>query len=150
MDVEMARECGTCTVCCTVTKVPELNKPENVTCKYVCGVGSGCTGCSIYKDRPQSCRNFKCLWLQTPEMDDNLRPDKSGVMFESIPGKRTVVATVDPWRHEVGKDPQITEAIDQLVKQDRPVIVTSAGHPHPLTILPDGWTMEQAWSGVKT
>lgn len=139
------RQCGGCVVCCYTTAVPELNKPVNVWCPH-CDVGVGCT---IYEQRPVACRDFECLWLKSPWMDDELRPDKCGVMFEPIAGKRTVVATVDPARHEAGQNPAVRGVIDNLIVSGRPVIMTSEGHPEPLTILPDGWTYEEAWNGAK-
>ena len=67
--------CGDCTVCCTLCPVPELNKPRNVLCEH-CEVG-----CSIYKDRPQSCAEFECAYLQVDNIPESLRPDKCGIMF---------------------------------------------------------------------
>jgi hypothetical protein len=69
------RECGECTACCTVTHVPELQKPIRVTCNH-CKAG-----CSIYEDRPASCRAYACAWLQG-DLKEDMRPDKIGVMFE--------------------------------------------------------------------
>ena len=78
------RDCGECTVCCTVTHVPELQKPVKVTC-------SNCDkGCSIYESRPKSCRDFACAWLQG-DLKEDMRPDKIGVMFEKH-GTNLVVA----------------------------------------------------------
>src|SRR4051812_14872278 len=50
------RECGTCTLCCKVAAVEELNKPNGVWCSH-CLSGKRCT---IYDQRPQSCRSFYC------------------------------------------------------------------------------------------
>ena len=77
-------ECGECTVCCTMSVVPELNKGAGEDCKH-CD-----KGCKIYGDHPQSCKDFDCAWLQhsrefsTPENRSEymkLRPDKCGIMF---------------------------------------------------------------------
>jgi hypothetical protein len=67
--------CDGCTACCTLLPVTEINKPRNVTCEH-CAVG-----CSIYKDRPQSCRDFECAYLQGNNIPESLRPDKCGIMF---------------------------------------------------------------------
>jgi len=142
--VGAARQCGTCTVCCYTTAVPDLS-PANTWCQH-CDIG---VGCKIYNSRPEACVQFRCLWLQSSWMDDELRPDKSGVMFEVIEGRRTVVATVDPGRHEVGANPAVRKVIDNLITSGRPVIMTSEGHPEPLTLLPDGWTYEEAWRGSR-
>lgn len=69
------KSCGDCTACCTLLPVTELNKPRNVLCEH-CEVG-----CSIYKDRPQSCVDFNCAYLQADNTPESLRPDKCGIMF---------------------------------------------------------------------
>jgi hypothetical protein len=72
------RSCGSCTACCTVMGVDELAKDAYTACKHA----RGC--CSIYNDRPQSCREFSCMWLQDPEkiFRNMERPDSLGVMFD--------------------------------------------------------------------
>ncbi len=78
----LSREsCGSCSSCCYLIAVPELNKLENQLCKYEHN------GCSIYKKRPFGCRNFRCEWLMSHEDVDkvpwpiSLRPDNSHVIF---------------------------------------------------------------------
>lgn len=77
--------CGDCTACCTLMAVVELDKPRCVSCKHLD------KGCGIYATRPQSCREFECIWLQTQKTSapwpKRLRPDRCGVMF---------TPTVDP------------------------------------------------------
>lgn len=68
------RKCGSCTACCTTHSVHELAKGEWERC-----VNERKSGCAIYEDRPQSCRNFFCLWI-TGQMRANDRPDKSGLV----------------------------------------------------------------------
>lgn len=84
--------CGECTVCCTVMGIEELRKPPGVPCKHL----EPGKGCSIYGFRPQECRDFECLWLQTQAMPEPLskkmRPDKCGVMFVPAPGSDSVIA----------------------------------------------------------
>ncbi len=38
------------------------------------------TGCGIYADRPNVCREFLCGWRLFDDMGDDWRPDLSGVM----------------------------------------------------------------------
>lgn len=70
-------DCGGCIECCTALPIVELNKPIRVRCNHVCG-----NGCTVYADRPQSCRIYMCMWLQMPEVGPELRPDRCGVIFE--------------------------------------------------------------------
>lgn len=74
-----ARSCGGCTACCKTHEIEELSKPANRWCPH-CKVGSGC---AIYADRPPSCRDFGCVWLNLPDAlpEDDQRPDKLGVVF---------------------------------------------------------------------
>lgn len=76
-------ECGSCNYCCEVLPIPEIQKPESVLCK-------NCTetkGCNIYNSRPTSCINFDCVYLQSNDMDESLRPNECGVMFEKVTTK---------------------------------------------------------------
>lgn len=69
------RECGDCTLCCGLVRVPELDKPAGETCKHVCE-----KGCGIYEERPRSCRSFECLWLKG-ELPDWAKPNQINVIF---------------------------------------------------------------------
>jgi len=71
------RECGTCTACCTHLTIedPALNKPGGVTCAHCV------EGCAIYTTRPPVCRTFFCGWRQIPELGDDWRPDRSGILI---------------------------------------------------------------------
>lgn len=71
---EEYRKCGDCKECCTVVGVTEIEKPSDTPCPNICR-----KGCSIYKDRPESCRAFQCLWTQGLGSHKH-RPDKSGVV----------------------------------------------------------------------
>jgi hypothetical protein len=70
---DSGRECGGCTACCTVMAVTELSKGMYRTCAAVGG-----RGCSIYQERPRSCRSWSCQW-RLGEIDGE-RPDQSGVV----------------------------------------------------------------------
>ena len=79
------RECGTCTDCCTIFAVSELEKGMYETCVHVCQAG-----CAIYAERPEPCRAFRCQWLRgllevDGTVDLGLRPDVSGVVLDYQP-----------------------------------------------------------------
>lgn len=71
------RDCGACTVCCTVMTInkPEIQKESGVTCRH-CTAG----GCAIYDSRPPVCRAWYCAWRTVDIFDAAWRPDMSGVM----------------------------------------------------------------------
>jgi hypothetical protein len=73
------RACGSCTACCTHLAILEdgMSKLPGVTCEH-CVRG---TGCAVYQARPQVCRSYNCLWRSLPNIDDDWRPDLSGVLM---------------------------------------------------------------------
>lgn len=78
LDIPVAptvRQCGSCTLCCKVLEVTDLNKPVNTVCKHAPGGG----GCEIYEHRPRQCRSFSCGWLQG-YLDDDWYPATSGMV----------------------------------------------------------------------
>lgn len=78
MSLAVTRVCGDCTVCCTVAPVAtvQLHKPPNTPCPHCVG-----TGCAIYASRPTDCRDSQCGWLVYQELDQDWRPDLSGVLI---------------------------------------------------------------------
>lgn len=56
---------------------PDGHKPASVACKNILERG----GCSVYANRPDGCRVFKCVWLTLEIMPNSTRPDLLGVMF---------------------------------------------------------------------
>lgn len=72
---QFKRSCGECTACCTALAVEEIDKGVGVTCAHVCT-----KGCEIYSDRPKSCGDFSCLWLDGM-FDLSERPDKLGIVW---------------------------------------------------------------------
>jgi hypothetical protein len=82
IDLVPGRDCGGCTVCCTVMAIdkPEIQKEAGATCRH-------CTnaGCAIYAARPSLCRDYHCGWRQLPILDESWRPDRSGVFVELEP-----------------------------------------------------------------
>ncbi len=75
---EAGRECGPCTVCCTVLAETELKKPMRCACEHVRS-----SGCGIYATRPRACSDFHCLWLRGAlPAEEQFRPDQLGVLFD--------------------------------------------------------------------
>jgi hypothetical protein len=85
------RECGECTLCCTLLGIKELKKPPLRTCQHVV---PRC-GCSIYATRPAVCRGFECVWLTSTIAPEVMRPDKiHGFMVPTKDGN--VIVHEDP------------------------------------------------------
>lgn len=114
--------CGTCTLCCKTLRVDELGKPGNSWCAH-CSVGKGC---EIYNDRPQSCRDFECVWLQSQrhgKLPLELRPDQSRVLMTATTDGNRLVFVVDPSRPDAANRPAVRRLIDKLVRDGRPPLV---------------------------
>lgn len=75
------RECGGCTVCCTVLPIetPELRKVPGVTCEHCVG-----GGCAIYETRFPICRTYFCGWHSLAALGPEWRPDQSGVLLTPL------------------------------------------------------------------
>ena len=79
------RECGSCSACCAVLGVHEIEKGTYETCEHLCKAG-----CGIYAERPGSCQAFECQWLRgvlevDGDIDTEMRPDACGVIFDYQP-----------------------------------------------------------------
>jgi len=72
MTLVAGRDCGDCTVCCTVPSIdkPEIQKLSGTACRHCTGHGCG----------PPVCRSFYCAWRTVDIFSDDWRPDRSGVM----------------------------------------------------------------------
>lgn len=93
----MSRECGDCYACCTgilwfndksmtgEDVIASSNMP--VCSKYE-------SGCTIYPDRPITCRSFRCSWLEDEGLPESLKPNKCGFITyqnEDEEGKHTFI-----------------------------------------------------------
>ena len=73
------RECGACSLCCTVLRVDELRKLGGTPCVHQRAAG----GCGIYAERPGICRAYRCLWLGGGLRDED-RPDALGAVLDVV------------------------------------------------------------------
>lgn len=95
------RSCGTCTLCCKVMAITELNKPVGKWCPH-CKPGVGCT---IYGTRPNECRTFNCMWLMDSRLHEGWKPSNSKMVLTTGDGGNSVEIRCDPgfpaaWRSE--------------------------------------------------
>ena len=137
----MARTCGTCSLCCKLPSVSELNKPVDTWCKHA---APGRGGCMIYADRPQNCRGFICAWL-SGKIDDKWYPARCKMIITQRAPPHTVeqqgmLVTVDPaypnaWRRE----PYYSQL---SAWARRHIIVEIRVGPHSLRLQADGSELE--------
>src|SRR3954469_1149511 len=79
----MKRGCGTCTLCCKLIPVRELNKSAGERCQH-----QRATGCRIYNQRPPSCRAWSCAWVVGTVNDEPVttpRPDRAHYVIDMLP-----------------------------------------------------------------
>jgi hypothetical protein len=86
------RACGTCTLCCKVIGVAELDKQPGTWCPH-CVRGKGC---GIYAQRPVSCRTFFCLWMTGPALGPEWKPERAKFALVLTEEGRYLTAFVDP------------------------------------------------------
>ncbi len=72
------RSCGACTVCCTALAIetPELRKRPGIVCRHAAP-----SGCGIYESRYPICRSYFCGWFGLPQLGEDWRPDRSGILL---------------------------------------------------------------------
>lgn len=78
------KSCGPCTLCCSLVPVKEIGLAAFHRCQHVRTPPEAQFGCSIYANRPFSCRSWSCSWLSS-ELPDELRPDRCGVVIDPMP-----------------------------------------------------------------
>ncbi len=95
------RSCGTCSLCCKVLPVRELDKPAGRWCVH--SVRGG--GCGIHSSRPQACRQFFCSWRLDPNLGPEWKPEVSRFVLSADPAYQALMVIVDPgmplaWKRE--------------------------------------------------
>lgn len=97
--VVAGRSCGTCTLCCKVLAIEELNKPHGVWCPHA----KPGRGCAIYSDRPGACREFICGYLVSEGLSPEWFPATSKIVLMYVDNGITAVVDTgrpDAWKAE--------------------------------------------------
>ncbi len=134
---EPVRPCGSCTRCCTNMAIEELDKPIDVDCSFLHPDG----GCAQYETRPQSCRDFECLWRKGLG-SSYLRPDKAGVMFCTTSNGSALVGLVEPGRKGAWKRGEARDVAKWHVDNGVPVFIVDDGKRY--TFMPKKSHMKDA------
>lgn len=109
MPIAANRTCGSCTLCCKLLEVHEIEKPANEWCTQC----STKAGCAIYGSRPHACIDFECLWLRGLGPDE-LRPDRSKVVMNASKDHKSIVLHVDPSRPDAWRAPIFRFVLDRM------------------------------------
>lgn len=123
--------CGTCSECCFVMGVDELNKKDHETCIHVFKKGGGC---KIYKDRPASCQSYECCYYTWKEAGADipigLRPDRCHVVIDFIPTLNAhFIRCQKQYYPDALKNPMLIKLIGGMVLQGLTVVMMVDGVP---------------------
>ena len=130
------RACGECTLCCKILKIGEIGKPQFEWCPP-CAVGKGCT---IFADRPQTCRTFLCSYLVSPDLGEEWKPSKARFVLTYDKGPNRISVHVDPGRIDAWrKEPYFTQIRrwGQTVARTRGQVIVWEGRS-AVAVLPQG------------
>ena len=127
------RQCGTCTLCCKLLGIKEIDKPDWTWCKH-CKPGRGC---GIYETRPGPCQKFYCGYRQSIDIGDHWFPARSRMVLRAQ--RIGIICYVDPgypnvWRQQPYHGDLRTWA-RRAVSNEHHVIVNVGGRT--FAILPD-------------
>jgi hypothetical protein len=86
------RTCGTCSLCCKVMLIPELEKPAGTWCQH----HKQGAGCGIHSARPYVCRGAYCEWMLAKGLGPEWKPERSKFALFRTNGGRRITAHVDP------------------------------------------------------
>lgn len=130
--METKRECGNCTLCCKMLGVAELKKEQNKWCVH-CKIHKGCM---IYSERPESCRDFNCLWLMGI-LPENLYPKDVGVVFGATTDGKRIVVYADPYAPFSYRRGIVAETITKISEGGTDVIIVAGNEREVVTSNPD-------------
>ena len=138
------KECGPCSLCCKLLNVPGLARAGEM-CRYCKpGTQEGC--CTIHDDRPEVCLGYNCFW-RAESWPDELRPDRVGVIFEALPGVKTVLVSVEPSTPDAWKEKEVLRVIGILRKKRRPVVLKTQNDS--TMFIPDGMGREDVLRDIR-
>lgn len=119
----MNRVCGSCTLCCKLLPVREVNKGAGERCRH-----QSSKGCAVYHKLgfPPSCAAWSCRWLIDDDAAKLARPDRShyvidmmfdliGIRNEETGETQEMTALqiwVDPAFSEAWRDPALMQYAD--------------------------------------
>lgn len=104
-----SKTCGDCDLCCTLVAVESLAKPPYTGCVHARAGG----GCQIYGSHPVDCQDFRCAWLDMPDLDETWRPDRAGFLLRVEMDAQLLCVDVDPDRPEAWREPPYYRTIKE-------------------------------------
>jgi hypothetical protein len=135
-------KCDGCTACCKAFKIKELNKVPGGICKYVTE-----NGCSVHgtDKMPEECSLFECAYYQVNKVNENLRPDKCGIIFEKVNDTIFFGTITDT----IILDKYANIQINKFLEQGFSVILKHLHLEQPYIFANNGKTEKQIWEEAR-
>jgi hypothetical protein len=119
------RNCDGCDLCCRTYEIGELGKPMGMACPLIVA-----QGCAIHGSHPNTCKAFRCFWLDQPELGPEWRPSTAGFVLRLDADGVTMWLDVDPARPGAWRLPPYYDQIkswSSAVKDGRGVVMAHDG-----------------------
>jgi uncharacterized cysteine cluster protein YcgN (CxxCxxCC family) len=75
------RNCDGCVACCNGTLSAMIGDHEVYRGSPCPHISCEKLNCSIYNDRPEVCKQFRCLWLIQDDIPEWMKPSNSGILL---------------------------------------------------------------------
>lgn len=152
----MQRRCGSCTLCCKLLPVRELNKGAGERCKF-----QRHTGCAIYARKPPACGLWSCMWLVGTDMGDVPRPDRAHYVIDPMPdyivirdnatgeGEKVPIIQIwmDPKFPDAHRDPALRAYLE---RRGAPALVRLDNESAAVVLFPPECSHDNQWHEVKS
>lgn len=150
-----ARRCGTCTLCCKLLPVADIQKGANEVCKFQ----RSAKGCTVYqkKNFPVSCALWSCIWLANDETDlprpDHahyvIDPSPEYVELQNLNGEvmrvDVVQVWVDPKYPHAYRDPKLLTWLEQRAKTLGHAALIRFDSRRAVTLFPPSLSADGQW-----
>lgn len=126
----MAGLCADCTGCCTVFEVEAVGKAFGEPCKHLGKTLFG-PGCQIYNERPDACRHYICLWLDSQRrvdvasMPESMRPNITKCVLGWPWGtdRETLFVYPYPGHDSAWQKPPVSEYLRSVLAKGAKVVI---------------------------
>ncbi len=134
--------CSGCTLCCKLLRIPWMDSPESEYCREC----ESEVGCKIWEDRPEGCRSFGCSYYNVEKANENLRPDRCGIIFEKAT-KDIFFGTVDD--NIVVLNEIVNVQINKFLDEGFSIILRHPQLKKPYILAAEGKTANDIWEEAK-
>lgn len=149
------RHCGTCTLCCKLLPVRELDKGANERCKHQ----KFSKGCAVYHrpGMPISCKLWSCRWLTDENAIGLSRPDRAHYVIDIMPDFVTakeglqsheievIQLWVDPLYPEAHRDPALRAYLERLCDERGSMVLVRYNSESGFCLIPPGMNNTGEW-----